>query len=303
MATDIAFTLAILQLLGDRIPVSLKIFLTAFAIIDDLGAVLVIAIFYSGDINWMLIIYSFILLGILFYLSYKKIYAKYLILFFGIIIWFLFLKSGIHPTIAGVLIAMSIPIRQKIGISTYIENLSSLTKNIEQASGSKKYILSNEQIELIDNLEDWSNQVQSPLQNLEHRLHIWVAYFILPLFALSNAGVSFNINMNIDFHLIINIAISLFVGNAIGITLVSYLGIKLKFTVLPTDITFQHILGIAFLAGFGFTMSIFIANLAFSSQSDLLESAKIGILVGSLFSGICGYTTLRIKNGLRKKNN
>lgn len=293
MATDIAFTLAILQLLGNRVPLSLKVFLTAFAIVDDLGAVLVIAVFYSISINWLLLLYAFILLAILFFLSYKKIYAKYLILVFGVIIWFLFLKAGIHPTIAGVLVAMTVPIRQKIDFKTYIEKLSTITKNIGSTISEKKSILSNEQIEQIDNLEDWSNQVQSPLQHLEHKLHNWVAYFIIPLFALSNAGVPFSVDAIFDYRLILNIAICLFVGNGIGVTLMTYLGIKLKLTLLPIDIKFIQVLGIAFLAGFGFTMSIFIANLAFAGSMIYIESSKIGILIGSIISGLTGYSILR----------
>lgn len=293
MATDIAFTLAILQLLGNRVPLSLKVFLTAFAIVDDIGAVLVIAVFYSVCINWLLLVYASILLAILFFLSYKKIYAKYLILIFGVIIWFLFLKAGIHPTVAGVLVAMTIPIRQKIDFKTYLEKLSTITKNIGSTFNEDKNILSNEQIEQIDNLEEWSNQVQSPLQHLEHKLHNLVAYFIIPLFALSNAGVPFTVDTNFDYQLILNIAICLFIGNGIGVTLMTYLGIKPKFTLLPTDIKFIQVLGIAFLAGFGFTMSIFIANLAFAGSTIYIESSKVGILIGSVISGLTGYSILR----------
>ena len=294
MATDIAFALAILRLLGNRVPLSLKVFLTAFATIDDIGAVLVIAIFYSAKINWILLIIAGILIFILFFLSYKKIYVKYITLSFGIIIWILFLKAGVHPTIAGVLLAFTIPVRQKINIKKYINKVGNIVKNIKMNAINKKSILSKEQIANIDNLEDWTSQVQSPLQLLEHKLHNWVAYLIMPLFALSNAGVIFSSDMNIDYSLVVVIIICLFFGNVIGVTLMSFIGVKLKLTKLPQDVNFWKILGIASIGGVGFTMSIFIANLAFVNHPEYIDSAKVGILIGSLISGLIGYLILRI---------
>ena len=163
MATDIAFSLAILKLLGNRVPLSLKIFLTAFAIVDDIGAVLVIAIFYSGSLNLMLLLSALILLAVLYFCSYKGFYSKFLLVSFGIIIWILFLKSGIHPTVAGILLAFSVPIRQKIDTSTFIDNLISITQEIKKTAIPDQPILSKEQIEEIDALEDWTNKYQSPL--------------------------------------------------------------------------------------------------------------------------------------------
>ncbi len=296
MAADIAFSLAILKLLGNRVPLSLKVFLTAFAIIDDIGAVLVIAVFYSSSINWILLIYALIPVLILSFLSYRRIYAKHLILVFGIIIWLLFLKAGIHPTVAGVLLAFTIPIRQKIDVKTYTNKLCSISNEIKETTNNKNFILSKEQIEHIDNLEAWTNRVQSPLQHLEHRLHNWVAYFIIPVFALSNAGVAFNTNINLDYPLITNVAICLFIGNFIGVALSSLLGVKLRITELPKGVDYKLVLGIASLAGVGFTMSIFIANLAFVENPAFIDSAKIGILIGSFISGLIGYTILRLSS-------
>jgi NhaA family Na+:H+ antiporter len=293
MAADIAFTLAILNLLGKKVPLSLKVFLTAFAIIDDIGAVLVIAIFYSSSVNWMLIAISVIPLAFLLFLSHKKLHSRYLFLVLGFIVWLLFLKSGIHPTVAGVLLAFTVPIRQKMNIKTYANKLMELSKSIKSGSDENTYILTKQQIEQIDSLEEISDKVQSPLQQLEHRLHNWVAYFIVPIFALSNAGVSFRTEMVLDSALIINTASCLVVGNFIGVTVLSYLSLKLKITVLPKNTTFKHILGIGCLAGVGFTMSIFIANLAFVQNPAFIDSAKIGILAGSLISGISGYILLR----------
>ncbi|TFH36916.1 MAG: Na+/H+ antiporter NhaA [Bacteroidia bacterium] len=301
MATDIAFSLAILQLLGNRVPLSLKIFLTAFAIVDDIGAVLVIAVFYSTGIKWLLLFIALAILLFLAYLSYRKIYARYLILGSGIIVWFLFLKAGIHPTVAGVLLAFTIPIRQKIDFKTYARNLKTLSSDICESSNTSGPLLSNRQIELIDDLEDWTTQVQSPLQHLEHKLHNWVAYFIMPLFALSNAGVSLSAGLNLDYSLMINIALSLILGNLVGISLVSFIGVKTGLTELPSGVNSLQIIGVAVLAGVGFTMSIFIANLAFIADPAYLDSAKMGILAGSLISGIAGYTILRFS--LRHEKN
>jgi Na+:H+ antiporter, NhaA family len=294
MATDIAFALAILKLLGNRVPLSIKVFLTAFAIIDDIGAVLVIAIFYSTTINWMLLIYALILISILGFLSYKKIYINYVFLIFGIIVWVLFLKSGIHPTIAGVLLAFTIPIRQKINIKEYTNQLAHILGLIKSDSNRNKNLLSKNQITQIENLKTSTEKVKSPLQDLENTLHSFVAYFIMPVFALSNAGVVINTSMKLDYALIFNIAIGLFVGKLLGISLLSFIGTKLKIIALPTDVNFKQIIGVAILAGVGFTMSIFIANLAFIASPSYIDSAKIGILLGSFISGLIGYTILKL---------
>jgi len=300
MATDIAFTLAILKLLGNRVPLSLKIFLTAFAIVDDLGAVMVIAIFYSGGVDWLLILYSLIPLLILAFLGFKGIYSKYWTIILGIVIWVLFLKSGIHPTIAGVLVAFTVPIRQKIDMQSFKDNLLDIMRGITQTNNENVPVLSNEQLGYIDDLEDLTDKFTSPLQKLEHRLHGWVAYFIMPIFALANAGVVFGSNMQLDASLIINIALALFVGKLLGVTLLSWLGVKLKIAELPEDLNFLQISGIAILAGVGFTMSIFIANLAFANNVVFVDSAKVGILIGSVVSGIVGYLVLRYTGASKK---
>ena len=295
MATDIAFSLAILKLLGDRVPLSLKLFLTAFAIVDDIGAVLVIAIFYSGSINTSLLFIALILLGILYALSFKGYYSKFLNIAFGIIIWILFLKSGIHPTLAGILLAFSVPVRQKIHTSEFIDNLVNITNNIKQASVSPKPILSKEQIEQIDNLENWTSKFQSPLQHLEHKLHDWVAYFIIPVFALANAGVLINSDIDLDTALVRQIIICIVLGNSIGISSIILLAKSVKLIEIPKEISNKQIIGVSFLAGIGFTMAIFIGSLAFENSPIYIDSAKIGILIGSLISAIIGFTVLRWK--------
>jgi NhaA family Na+:H+ antiporter len=294
MATDIAFSLAILTLLGKRVPIGLKVFLIAFAIVDDLGAVMVIALVYSETIRWALIAIALGMLAILFFLAYRRIYAKGLILVFGIVIWVLFLKAGIHPTIAGVLLALTIPIRQRIGVDTYVEKLCDIVEDIQQSGSPKQPLLSKKQIEGIDNLEEWTDRVQSPLQHLEHRLHNWVAFLIMPLFALSNAGVAFQGGSSLDSTLGGIIAICLVAGKLIGISLFSWMALKLGFAELPEGVNFRQVIGVSLLAGVGFTMSIFVANLAFSENSLLLDSAKAGILIGSLIAGVSGYIVLRL---------
>ena len=295
MATDIAFSLALLKVLGNRVPLSLKVFLTAFAIVDDLGAVLVIAIFYSSTIQLELLGMAFLLLGVLYFLSFKNYYSKFLMIFLGIIIWVLFLKSGIHPTLAGILLAFSVPIRQKIKTPEFIDNLVTITNNIKEASVLKKPILSKEQIQEIDDLEDWASKYQSPLQHLEHSLHDWVAYMVIPIFALANSGVVLNNGFELENLLIINIVISLVLGKSIGITAVVLLAKKLKLIEVPSDISTRHIVGVSFLAGIGFTMAIFIASLAFADSPIYIDSAKIGILVGSFIAALIGYIILRWK--------
>jgi NhaA family Na+:H+ antiporter len=297
MATDIAFSLAILTLLGKRVPIGLKVFLIAFAIVDDLGAVMVIALFYSESIKWSLIGISLVLLAVLFFLSYRKIYARGLILVFGIIIWVLFLKAGIHPTIAGVLLALTIPIRQQLRVESSVGDLCEIVDDIKDSADPSSPLLSKKQIEGIDSLEDWTEKVQSPLQHLEHKLHNWVAYLIMPLFALSNAGVAFQGGGGLDSMLGGIIAISLIIGKLIGVTLFAWMAVKFGFAELPEEVNFKQVIGVSLLAGVGFTMSIFVANLAFFGNDFLLDSAKAGILIGSLGAGVSGYLVLRFSAG------
>lgn len=295
MATDIAFSLAILTLLGKRVPIGLKIFLTAFAIIDDIGAVLVIALFYTESLAWNLLLIAGLMLAVLYILSALKLHSKFLLLSMGIVIWVLFLKAGIHPTIAGILLAFAVPIRQRINESTFAEKLNTIVANFTRAGKDNKLpILNHHQIEELDNLEDWTAKVQSPLQQLEHRLHGWVAFFIMPVFAFSNAGVNLSAEGGLDQALSSTVGISLFAGKLVGVFLFAYLAVKLKWAALPNLVKMPHIFGVSLLAGVGFTMSLFIANLAFPESAVYLDSSKIGIILGSLLAGILGYIVLRL---------
>ena len=295
MATDIAFALAILSTLGNRVPLSLKIFLTAFAIIDDIAAVLVIAAFYSENINWLYILYGSLLIALLSFLYYKRKYSLEIGLIFAVVIWFLFLKSGIHPTIAGVLLAFTIPIKRNLHVKSFSERLTSISSNILKISDhdDDKDLLTKDEIKYIENLDELTFEVRSPLQHLEHLLHRWIAYFILPIFAFANAGVAISTDSEFNFSLMTTITISLFVGKFVGVALFSYLGLKFKLTELPSGVNFKQILGISAIAGVGFTMSIFIGNLAFEGDLMSIDSTKVGIIIGSVISGIIGYSILR----------
>ncbi|MEZ4907225.1 MAG: Na+/H+ antiporter NhaA [Saprospiraceae bacterium] len=291
MATDIAFSLAVLTLLGSRIPANLKVLLTAFAIVDDLGAVVIIAIFYSTGISWNLLLIALSLILFLSLLSNFNKFSKYLWIIVGVVIWVLFLKSGIHPTIAGVLIALTVPMNRKVNVDEFSSQLKSISSKIDGIKCSKNTLLTHEHIEELDNIEDLISDVQSPLQHLEHKMHNWVAYFIMPVFAFANAGISIGSSFDIGYAL--TVAVALFVGNFIGILFMSFLSVKTGISGLPSGVKFKHIIGVSFLAGIGFTMSIFIANLAFDRESIFLQSAILGILIGSSLSGLIGYLYLR----------
>ncbi len=300
MAADIAFTLGILKLLGDRVPSGLKIFLMAFAIIDDLGAIIVIALFYSSNIIWTNIVIGLSIVFVLFLLSKFNYYSKYLFVFAGTIVWILFLKSGIHSTIAGVLVALTIPLKRKTNSLLFYEKGKSILDNFvkECDTQTDKTVLTKKQLEAIDELEDLTERTAPPLQYHEHRLHGWVSYLIMPLFALANAGVVFNFSEGINLTLSMNIAISLIVGNFIGIFSLSYLSIKLRLAKLPENVSMKQLAAMAVLGGLGFTMSLFINSLAFT-DTTLIVSAKTGILAGSLIAGTLGY--LALKFTLQKK--
>ncbi|MBR9860072.1 Na+/H+ antiporter NhaA [bacterium] len=293
MATDIAFSLAILSLLGNRIPLALKVFLTAFAIVDDLGAVLVVTFVYSGDVQIEYILPALGILAFLYFLSYRQVYWRYFVMICGLVVWYLFLESGVHPTLAGVLLAFAIPIRQRISVGKYNDKLLAVHQKILSAESRKEPILSGEELDQIEDVEHYTKKVQSPVQHLERKYHAFVAYFVMPVFALANAGIDLTQKVSINYTLSAQIAAALFFGGFLGVTLFSWISIKLKIASFLEGVDLKKFIGTAFLAGVGFTMSIFISNLAFADQMIDLESAKVGILAGSLISGLTGYLILR----------
>ncbi len=304
MATDIAFALGLLAMLGNRVPLNLKIFLTALAIADDLGAVIVIAIFYTEAIDYNELLYAGICLVILIAANFAGIRRT---LFYAIIgfagVWIAFVYSGVHATIAGVLIALTIPARTKIDEESYIDKLSIyLNKFKKEKTDTKSTLLTKNQAHLIAEIQALNENAITPLQKLEHTLHPLTAYFILPVFALSNAGVHIEGKiMDMLIHPIsIGIICGLVLGKFMGISLLSRLAVKFKIASLPEGISWSQIYGVGFLAGIGFTMSMFISDLAFKDES-FKQIAKVGIMAASLISAIIGMLWLSITTSQKQQ--
>lgn len=260
MATDIAFSLAILSMLGKRVPVSLKIFLAALAIVDDLGAIVVIALFYTSELHWLYLVYSAGILVVLALLNYFKVTRLVFYLIPGIFLWYFMHHSGIHATISGVLLAFTIP-------------------------------------------TNTSNEIASPLEKLEHRLHLPVNFFIMPLFALANTNITFQHGMvdGLFSNFGMGIIFGLVAGKVLGITLFSLIAVKSGLSALPDRAGWLQMTGTGFLAGIGFTMSVFIALLSFKEHPEIQSEAKFAVLVASVTSGIIGYVLLNTLNKNRKK--
>ena len=288
MATDIAFAIGVLSLLGKRAPFGLKIFLTAVAIADDLGAVMVIALFYSHEIIWTNLLFGALLLAILFAFNRLSVRNTLAYGLLGILLWVAFLQSGVHATIAGVLLALTIPANPRIDSRSFIKRSHSYIQVFEQAGTAETSMLTNsDQRAAVRELERAAESVASPLQRLEHSLHPWVAYAIMPIFALANAGVHILGSETASAFNAISIGIvaGLVLGKQIGITLFAWLFTKLGLTARPRGLRWRHIYGAAWLGGIGFTMSLFITSLAFTDP-EAVTAAKIGILVASALSAI-----------------
>lgn len=295
MATDIAFSIGILTLLGKRVPVSVKVFLTALAIVDDLGAILVIALFYSSDIQTNYLLYALPLLGLLILFNYLNLRRIPLYVIVGLIMWYLFLKSGIHPTVCGVIVAFTIPARRKINLKQFLDTTKNGLNVLESTKiPQNEIVLEKEQIEAINLIEDVSDKVQSPLQRLENTLHDWVIHFIMPVFALANAAVVFKSDIldSLLSPVSIAVAVALVAGKSLGITLASWISVKIGLASLPLNTTWKEIFGAAILGGIGFTMSLFVSNLAFTDPL-LIDQAKVGIFFGSIMAGLLGYFFLK----------
>ncbi|MCB0725486.1 MAG: Na+/H+ antiporter NhaA [Ignavibacteriae bacterium] len=294
MATDIAFALGVLALLGKRIPLSLKIFLTALAIVDDLGAVLVIAIFYTSKLSLVALAIGLALLLVSLVLSILHVRSPLVYAVLGIFIWIAFLQSGVHATIAGVLLAFTIPGKARIDSKSFITRSKNIISELENNCEIGDMVPASKEFNSgVFELESNCEKVQAPMQRLEHLLAPWVAYFIMPVFALANAGLVIEPELlGLFFNPItLGIILGLFIGKQIGVFLFSWLSVKFKLSDLPDGVSWRKIYGVSCLAGIGFTMSLFISNLAFSSDLYAQE-AKLGILVASLLSGILGAVIL-----------
>ncbi|WP_319582057.1 Na+/H+ antiporter NhaA [uncultured Pseudodesulfovibrio sp.] len=297
MATDIAFALGIMSLLGSRVPVGLKIFLTAVAIVDDIGAILVIAIFYTASLNLTALFVGLAGLAFMAVLNLRwRIRHSIPYLVIGVVVWFAFLLSGIHATIAGVLAAMTIPAGTRMNCSTFVEELREAAGVFEMAMTPGKNVLTNKEQQMaLHSMEHAYEAATTPLQNIEHALHPWVSFFIMPIFALANAGVSLDAEVFRELLTPVSLGVflGLVVGKQIGVTGACWLVSKLGLAAFPDRTTLIHLWGAACLAGVGFTMSIFIGNLAFDEGTSLVALAKIAILFASLVSGVLGYLVLR----------
>lgn len=304
MATDIAFALGVLYLLGNRIPLSLKVFLTALAIVDDLGAVLVIAFFYSSKIHFTYLLIGVGFLLIMFFGKRLGIRNTLFYALFGIGgVWTFFLLSGVHATIAAVLAAFMMPINVKIDEPVFIARLKKHITRFSNADPNGLPTLTNEQLHILERISVDTKKAMPPLQRLEHAMHPFVTFVVIPIFAIANAGVSFlDIKMDELFstNVALGIGLGLLLGKLLGIVGFSWLGVKLKLATLPPEINFKSIFGVAFLAGIGFTMSLFITQLAFVSEVYQTQ-AKIGIFVASLIGGIVGYNLLKSQKPIQEK--
>jgi len=292
MATDIAFSLGVLSLLGKRVPLSLKIFLTAFAVVDDIGGIIVIAVFYSSHVAINYLLWAALLLILLYFIGKRGSTNKTFFLLIGIIVWYMFLQSGIHSTIAGVILAFIVPARPQLHVGKYIESIRCAIKFFP-VSDKDDIVLTNKQIARLKRVESASDRVISPLQSMEDNLHIAVNYIVLPLFAFANAGVAFSGDAESIGDVTLAVAFGLLFGKFIGIFSFTWIAVKLKVASMPRTMDWKSVSGISLLGGIGFTVSLFIANLSFGDTHPvLLNQAKLGILAGTAIAGLFGYLVL-----------
>ena len=300
MATDTAFAIGVLAFLGKRIPRSAFTFLTALAIIDDLGAIVVIAAFYSDSVNIAQLEMSLIILVMLVFCNVLGIRKPFVYFLLGALLWLTMLSSGVHATIAGILVALTVPARQKRNTNWFLRRVRELIHRVEQIETRKKVsppiLAHSEQHNLVEEVQTAAEKATTPLRRWENLLEQPVALLVVPVFALVNAGIYVDVNSlqgiwNDD--LFLGIVAGLVVGKGIGVPLFTWIAVRKKLGVLPPDLNFVHIVGIGFLGGMGFTMSIFIADLGFGHMQDTLVVAKMAILTASIIAGVVGYFWLR----------
>ncbi|CAA6812906.1 MAG: Na+/H+ antiporter NhaA type [uncultured Sulfurovum sp.] len=296
MATDIAFAISALVLLGNRVPTTLVTFLVALAIVDDLGAVLVIAIFYTDQIETL----PLLLAGVSFLvmLSFNRfgIHATLPYFIVGVLMWFFMLESGVHATMAGVIAAMAIPSKPKRPPIEFTRDIRNRLDEYDNYPVATDHTMHKRQKAILVNINERIEAVGTPAARLEHDLHLPVALLVIPFFALANAGISIDFNSigsTIMTPVSLGVIAGLILGKVLGIFGVAWLAIKLKIATLPMGSNLSQIFGVAFLGGIGFTMSIFVAELAFLESPELIFQAKVGILSASLFTGLFGYFWLR----------
>ncbi len=297
MATDIAFSLGVISLLGSRVPVSLKIFLTALAIVDDIGAIIVLAVYYpSHEINPEFLLYAGAILSLLLIFNRVNIHNAALYLIPGLFLWYFIYQSGIHATIAGVALAMCIPSKAPINEVRFYVRCKYYLEKFKKAGNSEVNILANsEQLSIIHDLHSKVRKINPLINRFEHTINPWITYSIMPIFALANAGVQLNgiLDINSYTSLSLGVFFGLLFGKPIGIILFSYLACKFKIADLPKDVRWSHLLSVGIIAGIGFTMSIFIDSLAFSNET-LINEGKAAVLFTSVIAALIGVISLRL---------
>ncbi len=307
MATDIAFAIGALALLASRVPKALITFLVALAIVDDLGAVMVIAVFYTETIALGPLAITGGLFGALIVLNMSGIRNAIPYFIISVFLWYFMLLSGVHATIAGVLGALTVPALPKYNPARFSRDVKGLMERFRTSyeSNTDKKVMTNAELRaVVQTLANKVQSVQSPLQRLEHGWHMPVAYLVIPIFALVNAGIPLefgSLTTTLAHPVVMGVSLGLIVGKFIGITGASWLVIKFGIADLPKDTRFTQIAGVSLLAGIGFTMSIFVAQLGFAGREDLLLMAKTGILFASLLAGISGVTWLYLVSGKPKQ--
>ena len=299
MATDIAFALGVVYLLGDKVPASAKLFLTTLAIVDDLGAVLVIAFFYTSELSIASLLFGLCFLAVMFIGNRLGIKSLFFYAPLGIGgVWVTFLLSGIHATIAAVLAAFMIPADAKINESVYLKRMKKLTRRFEKEEPNEVRTLEEGQVDVLTHIQHDTTIAIPLLQQLEHKMSPIVTFLIMPIFAIANAGISFtDLSLSDIFstHVALGVTLGLLLGKPIGIIGATFLMVKMRWATLPSAITRRTLLGLGMLASIGFTMSMFISTLAFTDEL-LMTQAKLGIFLASILGGIGGYVLLNKKS-------
>lgn len=302
MATDIAFALGVMMLLGKRVPIALKVFLVTLAVADDLGAIIVIAIFYTSNFSFMWFAISIALLVVLILFNKLDIRSLFPYIAVGVLLWLSVHNTGIHATIAAVALAFCIPIKPKLEAQHFATSLNAAIKNFLTKDAERTNILlHSEQMHSLGGIISHAKNVQNPFLRLEHSIAPWSNFLIMPLFGFANAGVaiSSDINFHID-HIMLGIILGLVIGKPIGITAFTFLCDTLKIAKKPESVSWINILGAGMLGGIGFTMSIFVSNLSFSDTAST-DLAKLSIIIGSSLAGILGSAFLIIEYAVESR--
>lgn len=299
--TDIAFSLGVLALLGTRAPLSMKIFLTALAIVDDLGAVLVIALFYTAGIQWEYLLPAIGLLCLMMFMNRIGVTKLRYYVLCGLLLWAVTLVSGVHTTVAGVLMALTVPSWSRIDPRRFRQESAEIVWDLQRVTrkgdGEIRFILVEQDYQsAVLQLEMLCERAQAPLLKMQHALEPWVNYGIMPLFALANAGILLDpegVTAMLSSPLMIGILVGLLLGKPLGIIVFTWLPIRLGWADLPAGLSWREMVGLSWLGGIGFTMSIFITGLAFPNDPELVETAKTGIIAASIIAGLAGWLFLR----------